>query len=78
MELVISNLLHYADGQALQRLLDGRDTGGLKMRLDPGALRPFAKRQNVSAAAVAEEQALAERVLDMCEPAHEHATAVRT
>ena len=47
------------------------------MRLDPGALRPFAKRSNMSAAALAEEQVLAESVLDMCEPAREPAmTAV--
>ena len=35
MELVVGNLLHYADGQALQRLLDG-GRSGLTMRLDPG------------------------------------------
>ena len=38
MEVVVSNLLHYADGQALQRLLDGADAG-LTMRLDPGIAR---------------------------------------
>ena len=37
MELVASRL-HYADGQALQRLLDG-GCSGLTMRLAPGAAR---------------------------------------
>ncbi len=37
MEL-IAGRLHYADGQALQRLLDG-GRSGLTMRLDPGAAR---------------------------------------